>query len=281
MAAELHCHTKISDGSTNIEDVIAIARRSKISTLAITDHDSFAGTTRAKVLGERFKINVINGIELSAYDYERDSNVHILGYLPLFPNRLEGLCHRTNQKRRECTMEMMKKVMKEFPITADMVAKCASGSTNIFKQHIMHALMLAGCTDSIFGDLYHYLFNKKDGTCYVKIEYPDVFDVLKVLKDSGGIAVLAHPDFYQNMDLLPALIEKGLDGIELWHPTLTPETAEKIRAIADENNLLLTGGTDFHGMYTDKPLKLGSYMTPDENVKALLAKRREIEKNFA
>ena len=280
MAADLHCHTKISDGSTNIEDIIAIAKRSKITSLAITDHDSLAGTTRARVLGERAGIKVIPGIELSAYDYKRDRSVHILGYMPLFPDRLEGVCHRTNQKRKLASLAMLQKVMKEFPITPEMVTKCSSGSTNIYKQHIMHALMLAGCTDKIFGDLYNYLFNKENGTCIVKIEYPDVFDIIKILKDSGAITVLAHPEVYDSMELLPELIEAGIDGVELWHPSTTASAAEKIRAIAKEHNLLLTGGTDFHGMYSSRTLKLGSYMTPDENVKALNARRREIEKSL-
>ena len=95
MAADLHCHTKLSDGSVGIEDLIVIAQKSGIETIAITDHDCLAGTVRGQVIGKRYGVNVIPGVELSAFDNEAGKKVHILCYLADTPDRLEGLCKRT------------------------------------------------------------------------------------------------------------------------------------------------------------------------------------------
>ena len=90
MAADLHCHTKLSDGSVGIEDLIVIAKKSGIDTIAITDHDCLAGTVRGQVIGKRYGVNVIPGVEISAFDFEAGKKVHILSYLADAPNRLEA-----------------------------------------------------------------------------------------------------------------------------------------------------------------------------------------------
>ena len=94
MGGDLHCHTKLSDGSLGIEDLITLAKKRGIETIAITDHDCLAGTVRGKIIGYRFGVQVIPGVELSATDTETEKQVHILCYLPEFPDRLEGLCPR-------------------------------------------------------------------------------------------------------------------------------------------------------------------------------------------
>lgn len=166
MAADLHCHTKLSDGSVGIEDLIVIAQKSGIDTIAITDHDCIAGTVRGQVIGKRYGVNVISGVEISAFDFEAGKKVHILSYLADSPNRLEGICKRTSVARKRAGQIMMLKVASRFPITSDFIIGHASGSTNLFKQHIMHALMDAGYTDSIFGDLYKALLMKKRNECF-------------------------------------------------------------------------------------------------------------------
>ena len=94
MSGDLHCHTRLSDGSMGIEEIIALAKARGVETIAITDHDCLAGTVRAKIIGERNGVRVITGVELSAIDGETGNFVHILCYLPDSPDRLEGLCHK-------------------------------------------------------------------------------------------------------------------------------------------------------------------------------------------
>ena len=285
MSGDLHCHTKLSDGSLGIEDLIILAKKSKIDTIAITDHDCLAGTVRGKIIGERNGIRVIPGVELSAYDYKRGRKVHLLCYLSDCPDRLEGLCRRTSLSRKKASQYMVLKAASRYPISAEYVMKCASGSTNIFKQHIMHALVDAGYSSTIFSDLFFELFSAKSpNNILVEPKYPDVFDVMTEIHNSGGIAVLAHPATYDSFDLIDELVECGLDGVEVWHPRNSETDTARLQKIAKEKGLLMTGGTDFHGMYSRKPMPLGTFSTPQENIEELLsykAKQKRQQKKTA
>ena len=98
MAADLHCHTKISDGSVGIEEIIVMAKRKGLSAISITDHDSTAGATRAVIIGKRQQVKVIHGVEFSAYDKQRGKKMHLLCYDCETPDRLEGLCRRIGSR---------------------------------------------------------------------------------------------------------------------------------------------------------------------------------------
>ncbi len=273
MPADLHCHTRISDGSISLDDLILLAKRRNITTISVTDHDTLAGVTRAKVLGGRFGIDVIPGAEFSCYDSKTKNKVHLLAYLFDHPDRLEGLCKRTGELRKKASLQCLSKVMRYYPVTSEMVARVATGSTNIFKQHIMHVLMNAGYSTSVFGELFDKLFDSKNGTCIVHPEYPDVYEVLELLKSSGAVTVLAHPTVYDNMPLLPDLIDAGLDGVEVWHPRNSEEDKAELFRIAEKHDLVMTGGSDFHGMYSAGVNPLGSCTTPDECLAALRARK--------
>lgn len=270
MASDLHCHTKISDGSLGIEEVLTVAKRRGLSSIAITDHDNTAGATRAVVIGRRMGLRVIHGVEFSTYDEQRGNTAHLLCYLCDFPDRLEGLCRRICEARRTAGMEMIRKVMRYYPITPELVLKCGTGSTSIYRQHIMHALMDAGYADSIYGDLYEKLFGA-DGSIKMQIEYPDTREILEAIHEAGGIAVLAHPCGYHNEELLEELTELGLDGVEVWHPTHSAEQTAQLEAFAAQHGLLMTGGSDFHGMYARTIRPIGSTSVADDHVEALLA----------
>lgn len=271
MACDLHCHSKISDGSLGIEELIAIARRRGLSAIAVTDHDSMAGATRAVVVGKRQGIHVIHGVELSAKDPSNGHKVHILAYLCDSPDRLEGLCHRTNAARKEAAATMIKKVLRYYPIIPDSIVRCASGSTAIYKQHIMHALVDAGYADGFYGETYQKLFSSEHGCAYVPVNYPDVNEVIDLVHSAGGLAVLAHPYTYDNINLMHSLVAQNkLDGIEVWHPRNNEEQTAYLKDFATSNGLLLTGGSDFHGMYTGSPRPLGSYSAPDDTVQKML-----------
>ena len=273
MAADLHCHTKLSDGSTGIDEVVLLAKKRGITTLAITDHDTFAGAKRATIFGKRQGMEVILGAEISAFDTKRKRKVHILCYLCNNPDRLEGIFKRTGESRKRAAAIMLQKVMHMYPISPEMVTRRAQGSTNIFKQHIMHALMDAGYATSVYGPLFQKLFHPKTGLAFADAEYPNVFDVIEQVHEAGGVAVLAHPGVYNSYDLLPELTAFGLDGVEVWHPRNHDGDEERLSSFAAQHNLVMTGGTDFHGMYSQKVHPLGTCVTSDEQVEAL--KRRQ------
>ena len=276
MAIDLHCHTKLSDGSMGIEELIAMAKRRRLSALAVTDHDTMASAVRAVTIGRRLGVPVIHGVEFSTWDTKRERKAHILCYRCDKPDRLEVLCHRVSESRKKAAAEMIRKVMRYYPITPEMIAKCAAGSTAIYKQHIMHALMDAGYADTIYGDTYTKLFSKEFGCIQTKVEYPDTREALDVIHSAGGIAVLAHPTLYHNEDLMMELTKDHLlDGVEAYHPSCDEKETRDLLAFAELNGLLVTGGTDFHGMYTSTPRPLGSIPVPDECADALLAYKKK------
>lgn len=262
MSIDLHCHTKMSDGSTSIDEVILLAKSSGVTDIAITDHDTFAGSTRGVIIGKRLGINVIPAVEMSAMDYTRNRKVHILCYNPTNPDRLEGTLKKTGDSRRKSMMISIQKVMRIYNISSDMILRRSQGSTNIYKQHVMQALMDAGYADDLFGDVYNRLFNTRIGLAFTKVEYPDVVDVINEIHDAGGLAVMAHPSEYNGMELLNELCEKSLiDGIELNHPRNSDEDKSTIAELAEKFRLFVTGGTDFHGSYTSSINPIGTYTT--------------------
>ena len=282
----MHCHTRLSDGSMGIEEIIALAKCRGVETIAITDHDCLAGTIRAKIIGERNGITVVPGVELSAIYGETGDYVHILCYLPDFPDRLEGLCHKNTAARKRAAQYMMIKVAQRYPVTGELIKRCASGSTNLYKQHIMHALMECGVTSSFYGEIYEELFSPdSENNILVKPAYAEAAEVIEAIHAAGGIAVLSHPALYHGYENLDALVALGLNGIEVWHPTADEELTAELLAYAKKKKLLMTGGSDFHGLYNRSAISLGDFVTPKTQLNELLGykakQKRLMKKNAA
>lgn len=272
MKADLHCHSKISDGSLTTEELMALAKRIDLTAISITNHDTLTGTEKAQQLGEKFGIQVIPGVEISAWDYDRKRKVHLLCYMPDRPEPIVELCQKTVKNRQKAALLMLQKVLRLYPIPTDIVVKRAAGSTNIFKQHIMHAMIECGYTKEIHGDLYEKLFHPENGLAYFPVEYPDIRTAAQVVRQAGGISILAHPYLYDSHDLMVELTEEKLiDGIEAYHSRYDLETSMKLSSFAHDKKLLVTGGSDFHGMYSGRSIRLGSCTTPEKCFHELMA----------
>lgn len=282
MAVDLHCHTKLSDSSMGLEDLIILAAKRGVTTIAITDRDCQAGTVRGKIIGERRGVTVIPGVEISAYDSKRDRYAEILCYLSDSPDRLEGLCHRNTLARKKASQMMTLKAARKYPITPELVIKCATGATAVFEEHIMHALVECGMTDKVHGELFDELFSSESTSNIItKAKYEEPSAVIDAIHEAGGIAVLAHPGSNNSFELLEELIPLGLDGVEVWHPDNTEEQQAKLLEIAKKNNLLTVGGTEFKGMYSKSPICVGDYSTPEASLKALLSYKTKLKKRKA
>lgn len=271
MAADLHCHTKISDGSTAIDELVLLAKNKGLNTISVTDHDTFAGVKRATIFGDKFGVKVIPGVEISAFDYKRKRKVHLLCYMPRSADRLAGMLRTTSHNRKQAMTLSIQKVLRAYPIPYDMILRRTAGSTGLYKQHIMQALMDAGYTNEMFGDVFRKLFDPRFGLAKVDFEHPDIFEALRLVKESGGVSVLAHPAVYDSYDIMFDLIEQGLDGIEVWYPRAHEDDEERLSDICDRFNLIKTGGTDFHGVNTSNVNPLGTCTTSDEEVKKIIA----------
>lgn len=276
MSADLHCHTRLSNGSMGIEEIISLAKSKGIEKIAVTDHDTIAGIERAKIVGERNGVAVIPGVEISAFDEETGKCIHVLCYLPEQPARLEGLCKHNSLVRGRSTTMMCLKLAKKYPVTPELIKRCATGATALFTQHFMHALMEVGAADSFYGDVYNELFNpESEGNILVQPKYKSVEEVIEAIHMANGVAVLAHPMMYGTVQEALAVTERfvkaGLDGIEVWHPSAEEKDSEALFQFAKKNKLLSTGGSSFRGLYNKKLLSIGDYVTPDQQLKELMS----------
>lgn len=276
---DLHVHTKISDNSLNYDEVIRLAKRKEISYLAITDHDTTKGLQEAITLGQEIGVNIVPGIEISAYDYQRNKRAHILGLFiePGHP-ALNLLCASLVHSRNQASYEMVRKVVAAgYEISWKDVQKY-QGGTGVYKQHIMHALLDKGYCDKIYCDLYKKLFSRgssfdPQGIAYIQLEYVDAQDAIRVVREAGGIAVLAHPGQLSNFEAIDEWVGLGLEGIEVYHPNHNEEDRKMSRQYAQKHNLIMTGGSDFHGFYAEKPVELGCHELDEECIYELLSRK--------
>jgi phosphoribosyl 1,2-cyclic phosphate 1,2-diphosphodiesterase len=265
MKTELHCHTNISDGSFTIDQILALAAKENVSHLAITNHDTTKGLEEAIAKGAQQSIEIIPGIEISAYDFDRNRRVHILGYF-VAPGHeeLERIGKPLVEKRHSASKEMVKRLIKSgYQITWERCLELAQGGTGVYKQHIMQALIEAGYTDSIYGPLYKKLFSRgqngeQPGIAFIPMQYVDAKLAVKAIILAGGVPVLAHPGQYKSFEIVPDLVEAGLQGIEILHPLHGCEDEERAKELAETYHLIGTGGSDFHGEYDEKPVLIGS-----------------------
>ncbi|UJL45923.1 PHP domain-containing protein [Virgibacillus sp. NKC19-16] len=252
MKTDLHVHSNYSDGSDSVEEVIKKAHQQGVTQLSFVDHDTVAGWPEVQRMGEKYKIKTIPGIELSAYDFKRNRKVHILGYCyhPLAPN-IQAVAEPVRKRRQAHSLWQIEQLNKHgYRLDADKIMEMAKPSNIIYKQHIMRQLTEAAYSSREYRQLYQSLF-KRSGIASGDIRYMDVFDAVQAIVADGGIAVVAHPGQLDSYELIPELIDAGLGGIERNHPDHGHQDHQKVEALANDYQLMMTGGTDYHGIFSE------------------------------
>ena len=258
MKVDLHIHSDWSDGSLSVPAIVKLARALKIDVISVTDHDTMAGQEEVLKEGARQGLAVIPGIEISAIDTDSGRKVHILGYNVKDRGEVSRVCRPYLEDRVRAVLEAAEKIRAAgYPVDREDVLSHAGKLGIPYRQHLMHALADRGYTRSIYGPLYSELFGP-GGSGVVKSCYMSVREAVRLVLNCGGFPVLAHPFQYNSMGLLPKLVEWGLGGIECWHHSQTPERERSVREAAEHYGLFLTGGSDFHGLYAEKPLPHGA-----------------------
>lgn len=269
MIADLHNHSIFSDGSLCVEDIVFYAKKAGLDAIAITDHDTTAGIEPAVKAGEKEGVIVIPGVEIACRDYQTGRPVHMLCYYPKKTDRLQAFLDITLENRAAQKKAMIKKLQKIYPVTMEHIRRYSSRSKSIYESHIMQALADLGYTNTAIGPLMEKLISK-NGSCYVKSNYPDVTEVLDEIEKCGGIPVMAHPGQFDSLRLLETLAQSGrIKGAEYNHPRNSAAAKSEIMRIAGRYGLILTGGTDFHGQYSSDPHPIGSYICPSPGVERL------------
>jgi predicted metal-dependent phosphoesterase TrpH len=223
--------------------------------VAFTNHDTLSGIVYARSLSQRYQVEVIGGIEVSAWDKAADTKAHILGlgFSSEIAPSITQLCAPLLERRRRNTLWQMEQ-LERHGISFDraMVEAQAQKSTCVYKQHIMAALTSAPFGSEEYLQLYRLLF-KNGGICDRDIEYVDACAAVEAIKADGGLAVLAHPGQFDNYSLVPRLAAVGLDGIEVYHPDHNALDESKAAQLAADYQLLKTGGSDYHGSFGKSP----------------------------
>lgn len=262
---DMHIHSTISDGSYTMEEIVEMAEKKKLDAIVITDHDTLS---HAQKLPESNKVKVMAGIEVSAYDYDRDYRVHVLGYGIQNPDIVEKVVHPTLEARHANSLRQIEILNEQgFGIDIDRIKK-ADGKY-IYKQHIMDWLVNKGQVKELFGEFYYRTF-KNNGMCHFDIEYINPLMAIKAIKDAGGYAVLAHSGQQQNFELIPQLVNAGLDGLEINHHANAEKDKVIIREYADKYNLFLTGGSDCHGKYEPNSPEVGDYIAEQSGAEKIV-----------
>jgi len=255
---DLHLHSNWSDGSLGVSQLVRFAKTLGLDAISITDHDTMTSQAEALEEGKIQGLRIIPGVEISAFNPETGRKAHILGFNVRDMEGLERACRPFLEARHYKNLQSVDLVAAAgYPINRNDVKEYASLDNTVYRQHIMHALVDRGYASAIYGPLYTKLFGT-GGLAVVKALYMSAEEAVRLVQDCGGLAVLAHPFQYDSMDFISRLAELGLAGIEYHHHTQTSEREDAVIEAARRYGLFLSGGSDFHGFYSEKSLPPGS-----------------------
>lgn len=281
MRADLHLHTTASDGTLTPEQLVCRAAQEGFDLIAVTDHDSTAGVEQARRAAEKLGLQVLTGVELSC---GAQKEIHVLGY-GFDPENaaFEQFCACRRGQRIARTEEMVRRLCAlGRPVSVERVRELARGVMG--RPHVARALMEAGHAASVSEAFERYLKPGKPG--YVPKEDVKVSEAVRLVREAGGVAVLAHPmELKMGETTLEPLIHEwktqGLAGIEAYHPSAQNNHAHALVHMARREGMLVTGGSDFHGETAHRSSigeGLDRWRTVQEDVAALMA---AIEKSRA
>ena len=269
MGADLHSHTTVSDGVLSPEELVAMAVRRGVRVLAITDHDAIDAIEPARAAAPP-GLEVIAGAELSCRVDGREAHILAYGFDPGDAALRDALA-RFAEQRRERAREMVERLRaKGVPIEFGDVAE-ASGHGTIARPHVARALLSRGVVESI--DEAFARFLGRGRPAYVEKPRLDPSEACELVRGAGGVAGLAHPGTFRRDDLIPLLVEAGLEALEVRHTQHSAAATRHYEAMARTHGLLPTGGSDYHGT-PGHDGRLGSPEVPEEWAAALIARTR-------
>jgi predicted metal-dependent phosphoesterase TrpH len=272
MVADLHLHSQYSDGTYTAAELAEEARKHGLKLIALTDHDTVEGCESVGAECRSRGLEFIPGVELTA-EFAGDE-LHLLGYFvdTQSPELLAELV-KYQLVRQNRVREMVARLNKmSIPLTADAVfalANCRSPG----RPHVGRALVQAGICTSL--DQAFERFLKKHRPAWVPKFKMSAEAGIGLIHRAGGLAVMAHPGLNHCDDAIPGMVAAGLDGIECFHSKHSESTSAFYLEVAERHGLLVTGGSDCHGMSKGKPT-MGQVRLPYAYIEKLYARVAEI-----
>lgn len=264
--ADLHIHTTASDGLMTPDEVVYWSKLKRLTAIGITDHDTVNGISSAEDASLKYGVEIVPGIELSTL-FE-DEEIHILGYYIDYKDPwLLNILEKIQNSRYERAAQIVNKLNGlGVEITLEQV-KIKADNGAIGRPHIARAMIDKGYITNIKEAFKGFI--GKDCPAYVERYKVSSKEGIDIIKRTGGISVLAHPGLIKNKAKISNIINLGIDGIEVYHSKHDDETIRNALAIARTRNLLITGGSDCHGVKLNNEPMLGNYSVDYKYVEML------------
>lgn len=261
MAVDLHLHTKASDGALAPEELVELASNLNLVTISITDHDNVEGIDAAVNAGKRRGVEVIPGVEMSSDLNGRD--VHILGYfIDHHDQKLVQLLKRLREARQDRALKMVDR-LREMGLDIylrEVIDMAGEGSLG--RAHIAKVLLKKGYIHDIQEAFDRYIGRGMPG--YVGKKAYSPAEIIAVIRSVGGVPILAHPGISNVDDYISDFVVNGLQGLEAYHSEHSQEQTELYKNRAEEMGIIVTGGSDCHGLGSSRGLIIGSVYVPDK-----------------
>ena len=278
MKADLHLHTTASDGRLEPNEIVGLAAKAGLEVIAITDHDTVDGVAPALAAAQALPpLTVIPGVEINT-DVPR-GEVHVLGYFIDFTDRkLADNLLRLRDARQGRAQKMITKLSSlGVDIEWRRVEELAQGGS-VCRPHVALALLEKGYVGSEKEAFDRYIGH--DGPAYVDRMKLLPVEAVKLIIDAQGLPVLAHPADIDGLDeLVPKLKAAGLVGIEVYYRDYGSDVIGRLLRIAEQYELVTTGGTDYHAFGDASEVMIGEALAPPQSVERLfaLADKRSLE----
>ena len=275
---DLHTHSDRSDGTLSPQQLIDLARRLGLKALSITDHDSLEGYDLAEPYAQRVGVELVCGVELSTKLQSR--SIHILGYFLEQPpgETFRGHLACVQKARRERNGRLSER-LRQLGLSIRLEDAEKLGRSQTGRPHFAQLLVNRGYVSSIREAFAVYLDESAPG--YVERRDPSLDNVLRWIREAGGISSWAHPARAireaerSAQGLFEELAAQGLSAIEVYHGDHTPEEMAQFSSAAETLGLGITGGSDFHGTEKGRA-QLGALNLPSSLLEALRAHSRRV-----
>jgi len=269
-AVDLHIHTSASDGRFSPSEVVARAAEAGMCVIAITDHDTIDGIGPALEAARAYScLTVVPGIELST-DIPA-GEAHVLGYfIDHTEAGLRAALVEMQESRRERARKMVARLAQlGCRIEWKRVCEIASSAT-VGRPHIARAMVEKGCVNSFQDAFIRYI--GRDGPAYVERHKTTPAQAVGLVVAAGGLPVLAHPFTVPDPEAMVAELRGvGLVGLEVYYKDYALVEVERLRRLAERHSLLMTGGTDYHGLDPATEIEIGGREVPAECAERLIA----------
>ncbi|MEL7568390.1 MAG: PHP domain-containing protein [Dehalobacterium sp.] len=272
MFADLHIHSSYSDGTDSPEELIDIARDRGIKVLSLVDHDTVQGLDEFSYAGRKHGVQTIPGVEISTS--VKGVRIHILGYGIEYQNKLlVEFLSKLSKARTENTRLVLARLnqlnLLNYPW--EKVVEHNQGRKWIHSSHVFRSMVKDGYYSSFDQWLeFYYRYFGRYSPAYLDIDEFTPEKGIQVIKEAGGIPVLAHPKLIGDDSKLLHLKNYGLRGVEVYYPAHSQEDIKRYRELVERYKLIITGGTDWHGQGTEWPVSMGDYGIDEDSLSVLM-----------